>query len=299
MAESAVMKKRPVPEELAGFDPTAKRNATNIDRSNATRTVPMKLLVLGLSRTGTSSLRQAFFDLSIFDVYHFTSIVNENPTDCKLWVRALEWKLEGKGTWTKKNWDALLGHCMAVSDHPCLTFTDELLETYPDAKVILTVRDNVDVWHESVMETIWPFVELLIKKDVSVWRRMWRKFLDPDPFGRMTELFHLNPEGMYHEFPTQGKTFYEKHNAKIRRVVPEERLLEYNVKQGWGPLCEFLGYEIPEWDFPRVNERNVFISHQQSFAGQLNWVVMKNVLKYVGSPVVVGLAAWFALRKRR
>ncbi|KAE8447257.1 hypothetical protein EG329_010951 [Mollisiaceae sp. DMI_Dod_QoI] len=298
MAENSV-KLRPVPEQPAGFDPAAIRHATNIDCSNCTRTVPMKVLVLGLSRTGTSSLRQAFFDLGIFDVYHFSSIVNENPADCKLWIRALEWKLEGKGTWEKKDWDALLGHCMAISDHPCLTFCDELLEAYPDAKVVLTVRDNVDVWHESVMDTIWPFVELLIKKDVSFWRKMWRKFLDPDEFQRMTKLFHLNPKGMYHEFPTRGKIFYEEHNAKIQRVVPEEKLLVYNVKQGWGPLCEFLGYEAPEWDFPRVNERNVFIARRQKFGGQLNWVVAKNVIKYVGSPVMVGLAAWLAWRWRR
>jgi Sulfotransferase domain len=258
----------------------------------------MKLLVLGLSRTGTSSLRQALIDLDISDVYHFTSVVTENPPDAKLWVQALEWKLEGKGTWTKDDWDALLGHCMAVSDHPCLTFTDELLETYPDARVILTVRDSVDVWHESVMATIWPFVELLILRDVGFWRKLWRKFLDPDPFGRMTELFHLNPEGMYHEFPTQGKRFYEEHNEKIRRVVPRENLLEFNVKQGWGPLCEFLGCGVPEWEFPRVNERNIFVAHRVSFFNGLNWVVAKNVSKYLAGFAVIGVGIWYTLKRR-
>jgi hypothetical protein len=258
----------------------------------------MKFLVLGLSRTGTSSLRQALIDLGIHDVYHFTSVVTENPPDAKLWVQALEWKLEGKGTWTKDDWDALLGHCMAVSDHPCLTFTDELLETYPDAKAILTVRDNVDVWHESVMGTIWPFVELLIWKDVSIWRKIWRRFLPPDPFARMTELFHLNPEGMYHEFPTQGKKFYLEHNEKIRRVVSKEKLLEFNVKQGWGPLCEFVGVAKPEWEFPRVNERSVFVSHQEDFLRGLNLVVAKNVAKLVAGIAGVGVGAWYVLKKR-
>jgi len=256
----------------------------------------MEFLCLGLSRTGTSSLRQALIDLGISDVYHFTSVVTENPPDAELWVRALEWKLEGKGTWEKKDWDALLGHCMAVSDHPCLTFTDELLETYPDAKVILTVRDNVDVWHESVMDTIWRFVELMILPDVSIWRRLWRKFLNPDPFARMTELFHLNPEGMYHEFPSRGKQFYLKHNEKIRRVVPKEKLLEFNVKQGWGPLCTFLGENPPEWDFPRVNERNVFISHRKSFGSQMNVVVAKKVAMYIASVVMAGTAVWYVLK---
>lgn len=258
----------------------------------------MKILVLGLSRTGTSSLRQALIDLGISDVYHFTSVVTENPPDAALWVRALEWKLEGKGTWTSEDWDALLGHCMAVSDHPCLTFTDELLETYPDAKVILTVRDNVDVWYESVMGTIWPFVELLILPDVPLWRRIWREFLPPDPFARMTQLFHLNPDGMYHRFPEQGKEFYVNHNEKIRKVVPKEKLLEFNVKQGWGPLCEFVGVEKPEWEFPRVNERSVFVAHQRSFVDGLDKVVVRNVAKRVLGCAGVGVAAWYFFKRR-
>jgi hypothetical protein len=209
----------------------------------------------------------------------------------------LEWKLEGKGTWTKDDWDALLGHCMAVSDHPCLTFTDELLETYPRAKVILTVMDNVDVWHESVMGTIWPFVELLILKDVSIWRKLWRNFLPPDPFARMTELLHLNTEGMYHEFPTQGKNFYLRHNEKIRSLVPKGKLLEFNVKQGWGPLCEFLGVEKQEWEFPRVNERSVFVSHREDFVHVLNLVVAKNVVKLAVGIAGFGVGAWYLLKR--
>jgi hypothetical protein len=52
--------------------------------------------------------------------------------------------------------------------------------------------------------------------------------------------------GMYHRFLEQGKDFYINHNGNIMRVVPKEKLLEFNVKQGWGPLCEFLGVEKRE-----------------------------------------------------
>jgi hypothetical protein len=252
----------------------------------------MKILILGLSRTGTSSLRQALFDLGISDVYHFTSVVSENPRDADLWVRALEAKLQGKGSWTFDDWEALLGHCMAVSDHPCLTFTEELLEMYPDAQVILTVRDNVDVWHESVMETIWPFVEKMIIPSAPIWRKIWRLFLNETAFDRMNRLFHLNPDGMYWKFPEQGKRFYEEHNLKVERMAGE-RLLVYNVKQGWGPLCEFLGYEVPEWNFPRVNDRAVFISHQEKFGAHLNLMVAKNMGKYLLWMVVLGLSFWY------
>jgi Sulfotransferase domain len=223
--------------------------------------------------------------------------VTENPPDAALWVRALEWKLKGKGIWTKDDWEAL-GHCMAVSGHPCLTFTDELLETYPDAKVILTVRDNVEIWHETVMGTIWSFVKLLILPDVSIWRKLWRKLLPRDPFARVTQLFHMNADGMYHQFPEQGKDLYLNHNDKIRRVVPKENLLEFNVKQGWEPLCEFLDVKKPTWECPRVNERSVFVEHQRAFVGGLNGIAAMNVAKWVVGCVGVSVGVWYLLKKR-
>jgi hypothetical protein len=311
--------RRPVPSRLVGFDPAAK--TTNIDRSHSkrqvtyfhppnpflpkhelinSRIVPMKFLCLGLSRTGTSSLRQALLDLGISDVYHFTSVISENPPDADLWIKALEAKLEHRGPeFKKEDWDSLLGHCMAVSDHPCLTFTYELLEMYPDAQVILTVRDNVDVWYESVMDTIWKFVELRISPDVSWGRKFWRGLLDRGPFERMTELIHLNPVGMYWEFPTRGRMFYEEHNEKIRKKVPKDRLLEFNVKQGWGPLCEFLRFEEPEWDFPRVNDRAEFNRYQGDYGRQQNWVVVSNAMPYVTACVAGLFAGWYMYTRRR
>jgi hypothetical protein len=73
-------------------------------------------------------------------------------------------------------WDALLGHCTAVSDHLCLILTDELLETYPDAKLILTARDGVDVWYEIVMGTTWKFVEIRISPDALFGGKFLRIF---------------------------------------------------------------------------------------------------------------------------
>jgi hypothetical protein len=70
----------------------------------------------------------------------------ENPSDCLLWKAAFEAKFEGKGKFTKQNWDQLLGHCQAVCDWPAACFGKELIEAYPDAKVILTNRD-IDSWH--------------------------------------------------------------------------------------------------------------------------------------------------------
>lgn len=101
---------------------SASATTTSIDRRNATRTVPMLLLGVGLPRTGTSSLRQALTDLGYNDVYHMAAAMGENPRDCELWTEALEAKFEGKGkAWGRREWDGLLGHCM-VSFTPPLSF---------------------------------------------------------------------------------------------------------------------------------------------------------------------------------
>ena len=76
-------------------------------------------MILGLSRTGTISIRHALFELGYFDVYHGASPYNENPRDAEMWVEALKGKYEGGKPFERKDWDQLLGHCM-VSVH--LTF---------------------------------------------------------------------------------------------------------------------------------------------------------------------------------
>jgi len=71
----------------------------------------------------------------------------QNPPDNNMWYRALQAKFKGVGTFSNADWDALLGHCQAVCDIPAAAFGPELIAAYPDAKVILTIRD-VDKWYK-------------------------------------------------------------------------------------------------------------------------------------------------------
>lgn len=77
----------------------------------------------------------------------------ENPPDCLMWQDAFAAKYDGVGTFGREQWDQLLGHCQAVCDWPSVAFAKELIEAYPEAKVILTTRD-VDSWHASTMKTV-------------------------------------------------------------------------------------------------------------------------------------------------
>lgn len=97
-----------------------------------------------------AALRQALRALGYNDTYHGYMAALENPRDCELWYEALRAKYDGIGNpFGREDFDQLLGNCQAVCDFPAAAFSRELIEAYPEAKVILTDRD-VDEWHRSV-----------------------------------------------------------------------------------------------------------------------------------------------------
>ena len=126
---------------------------TDINRRECRRVVPMRVLALGLGRTGTASLRTALKQLGFDDCYHIMSASVENPPDCLMWQDAFAAKYDGVGEFGRAEWDKLFGHCQAVCDWPAVAFAKELVEAYPDAKVILTTRE-LDSWHASTMKTV-------------------------------------------------------------------------------------------------------------------------------------------------
>lgn len=176
-----------------------------------------------------------------------------------------------------------------VSDNPAIAFSEELLEAYPKAKVILSVRDSVDDWYESVMKTIWPVVQ-------ETYLARWRRWILPKPWFR-DFLDKRYGHTFYGDMPNKGKNGYVKHNEMIRRLVPKERLLEYNVKEGWEPLCNFLGKEIPGGDFPRLNDGPAFNALMEK-SRQKQYQKMRVRLSKAVRCIGVIVVAWY-LRKRK
>ncbi|KAK4952563.1 hypothetical protein LTR10_009369 [Elasticomyces elasticus] len=168
----------------------------------------------------------------------------ENPADCRLWDRAFAAKYDNRGTFGKEDWDQLLGHCQAVCDWPAIAFAEELIEAYPDAKIILTTRD-VHTWHRSVLQTVdWRANDKELRRlsnmDYAsglyypVLRKFWDVFFDGD-------------------FDFNGKQKYRSHYEEVRDCVRDpDKLLEFNIKDGWEPLCEFLQVSVPDEKFPHV-----------------------------------------------
>lgn len=159
-----------------------------------------------------------------------------------MWYEALRAKYDGVGEpYGRPEFDKLLGHCQAVIDIPAIGFAEELIKAYPEAKVILTDRD-VDSWYESNLRTINSLIASLLAP-VLTWidwtfrtRTYWVR-------PTIAKLWHETYRG---DFPKYGKSVFREHYAKIREMVPEDRLLMYRVSDGWDPLCKFLHVPKPE-----------------------------------------------------
>ncbi|OIW25318.1 hypothetical protein CONLIGDRAFT_673427 [Coniochaeta ligniaria NRRL 30616] len=258
----------------------------DIDRRQCKRTVPMKVLLLGLGRTGTASIRAAMQQLGYVDTYHMMSCSIENPPDALLWMDALRAKYDGVGKpFTRKEWDMLLGECQAVCDWPAIAFAKELIEAYPEAKVILTNRD-VDSWHASTMRTVYWRVtdpELRILSNFSWAASMY--------YPMLKKFFDTFFEG---DFPNRGKDVFRRHYQEVRDLVPKERLLEYKITDGWGPLCEFLGEKVPDGHmFPNVNDNKDFVSRSRYRNRMQMLNVGLRVLQYI---VLLAAVVWIVRR---
>ena len=267
----------------------------NINRLKCTRTVPMQVLCPGYSRTGTLTMQKALEILG-YPTYHFSSFY-DNPSECDLWLRAMDAKFNGKGEVPgKRFWDGLLGHVGAVTDAPCNLFARELLEFYPDAKVVLVERE-IESWFRSWMD----FCQSAYNPILAIIAR-----LDPYWAGRIASVGDAITQKQagyaknLGQVKARSKDAYKHHYRDVRDLIADdkERLLDFDLKQGWEPLCQFLGKPIPDTPFPHENDKD---SNKKSFE-ELGIIAIKHILRNalagaaaIGAP----LAAAYYYRKSR
>lgn len=209
----------------------------------------LKVIGAGFGRTGTLSLKAALEELGFGPCYHMTEVFS-HPQHIAYWVAAAEGN--------PVDWKGLLNNYQATVDWPACTFYEELMRVYPDAKVLLTVR-NPDSWYESVSSTIYPLSRRAIGSPIIVFIG---NLLFPDRLraGRMinTLIWQGTFEDKF-EDKEYAQAVFQQHIEEVKKNVPSEKLLVYDVKQGWEPLCAFLGVEIPgDKPFPHLNERANF-----------------------------------------
>ncbi|GAB7359299.1 hypothetical protein MBLNU230_g5951t2 [Neophaeotheca triangularis] len=218
------------------------------------------------------------------------SCLVENPRDQEWWVRAIDAKFNGKGQFTAEDWEHLLGDCMAVVDNPIASFADELVDLYPDAKIILTVRDDAGVWHTSIMNTVYRTFERALPHSIrhpglSPLYHLQR-FLTPST-GQSKFLRKLFAMLDYENMPRDGPKMYTMHNDSIRRLAKGRDFLEFNVKEGWEPLCKFLGKPIPDKPFPRINDTANYQSRWPSMRFGIDGLYVTNLCFNAGLLLLV------------
>ncbi len=200
----------------------------------------LSVIGAGFGRTGTLSLRDALDRLGLGPCYHMYEVVH-HPEHVGFWQRAVD----GEAV----EWEELLGSYRSAVDWPVCSFWAELAARYPEAKVILTVRDP-GCWFESAWSTIFPRISRPVEEgDDEIGRRrarMQRQLIVEQTFAGDIES------------PEHAQRVFLRHNEDVQQRLPPERLLVYQVRDGWAPLCGFLGLPVPDEPFPHVNATEEF-----------------------------------------
>jgi hypothetical protein len=209
----------------------------------------MRLIGAGLPRSGTLSQKVALEMLGLEPCYHMVNVLG-NLDLAPAWRRALDGDVD---------WDKIFDGCQATVDWPGSFFYRELMETYPDAKVLLSVRDG-EAWAKSMRETIWGmFYDDVVMQYVSTARTMidpaWDSYISM--MKEMWERSGLLNDGENTTAEWMASAM-ERYHEGVKQTVPAERLLVWTASDGWEPICEFLGVPVPDTPFPRLNDGKMF-----------------------------------------
>jgi sulfotransferase family protein len=217
----------------------------------------MKVIGAGFGRTGTLSTKAALEKLGFGPCYHMFELMSR-PEHLTAWDAATDRVARGETA----DWEKIFSGYEATVDWPGCVYYEELMEAYPDAKVLLNVRDP-ERWYNSVQDSflrqmgspspvrsammfkVLPAVLPSMRRMASVSDKMMERTFGVSRFEDMWD-------------KANAIEVFEKHIERVREHVPNEKLLVYDVKQGWEPLCAFLGVEVPDEPFPYLNDREQF-----------------------------------------
>ena len=231
----------------------------------------LRVIGAGMGRTGTASLKRALEQLGFGPCHHMEEVV-KNPAEVPTWVKAARGETV--------DWRAFMRPWGSAVDFPAAFYYRDLMTTFPDAKVILSVRDR-DGWYESMRQTIVPALTRFPNRVItphlpyigSPERVMRDTSFRKDLLVRFSEREHV-------------LKMFDDWNEEARRAVPSERLLVFQAKDGWEPLCAFLGVPVPAVAFPRVNDTAEF-RRRVHVATFVSWFLL-----LAPFAVVVALLAW-------
>ncbi len=211
----------------------------------------MKVIGAGLPRTATTTQMFALEQLGRGRCYHMRDLLADLESGLPLWEAVAE---------GNPDWERIFGDARSTVDWPSARYYRELMDHYPDAKVLLSVRGGEE-WARSMVKTVWGVfhgdaVIHHVSEARAVLDPLWRRY--------MTLMRHMTwndgTGALAGDTSTEAGLIaaMERWNESVKDTVPAERLLVWNPSEGWEPLCEFLDLDVPPEPLPRLNDTNSF-----------------------------------------
>lgn len=197
----------------------------------------LRVVGAGLPRTATRSLKEALERLFRGRCYHMHEVFT-HPEDVPAWRAAI------RGD--EADWHDFPPDCVATVDWPASAFWRELADANPDALIVLSTRESAAEWWESADETIFPVLRKASYPEYEDWLTMTKELL-------------IRELGEKWDDRSLAEAFYVRHNERVRSEAPANRLLEWQARDGWEPLCSALGLPVPEESFPHTNTREEWL----------------------------------------
>ena len=211
----------------------------------------LQVIGTGQARTGTTSLKEALEHLGFGKCYHMFELMN-HPDQLIYFEKAERGE--------EVNWDELLEGYHSACDMPIIGYYKQVIEKYKDAKVIHTTRD-AESWYKSMTDTVFWAVKpspgrilnMMIRLPFSSTLRKRLRILKYN--GRMVHKFF----GKDLKNKEKVISYFNEYESQVYKTIPKEKLLVYNVKSGWEPLCKFLNVPVPSMPFPKSNTKDEFV----------------------------------------
>lgn len=207
----------------------------------------MQVIGAGFGRTGTMSLKAALEQLGFGPAFHMIDLVRDP-------ARLPHWRAAAAGA--RVDWTQTLDGWESTVDWPGCSFWEEMAETWPDAPVLLSVREP-EVWYRSCLNSIHAAKEMALKGELEGGSE---DAPDPEVIGMINDLIWNGTFGGRFLEKDYALEVFRSHNEDVQRKLPAERLLVYEIGEGWQPLCSFLGVPVPDGPMPHLNDTAAFRS---------------------------------------
>jgi Sulfotransferase domain len=211
----------------------------------------MQVIGAGLPRTATTTQMVALEQLGFAPCYHMRDLLADLEKGLPLWESVAE---------GKPDWEQIFGEARSTVDWPSARYYRELIDYYPDAKVLLSVRDG-ESWVRSMRQTVWGIfhgdsVIHHVSEARAVLDPLWQRYI-----ALMRGMTWNEQTGVL-----AGDTFtdagliavMDRWNEGVKSTVPAERLLVWYPTDGWEPLCDFLEVDVPSEPVPNLNDTASF-----------------------------------------